>query len=444
VWYLGAGIEAWRHDSLYNLHARDYEAKVTREVRWHHYLLFETMQEMPGRLLWLMDHLLAAGFAYRLARIYGQDPRAAVLFAALVAQIPSAFDQSLWPAGTFPSVLLLFAASFLHTRLPLALFYGVFGVLFLGVIPQAYFLLPLLHVPWVLASPEGRLRATLRLLLLWMFGFVVGYLISLIVVFVASGELGLQIDAWREPHRVTDVRSLLENLGSRGSLLAEHLGVLGELTLGGLTVLAAAALSIVGRSRSEVLVRLVVGAAVALAVYAVTIPVGVRIDFRTVTSLFFAILAFCFLGSASRIHRSFYPVAVLLVLVPFWATNFHNVLWYRGVTDTYRDELIRVSPKPPSSYTGLIIVGGNARALQTRIEDSIGRRARYIVPRLSSEGRFETQWRPSALAAGFRYVRYCAGISCPPRPDECLIESDGYCIEGVTAQNQLLLRFVTP
>jgi hypothetical protein len=441
---LGSGIEVWRSDSLYYVDARDYEPKMTREGRWLIYLLFDTLRALPASPVWLLGHLLGAGFAYRVARLYRQDWRTAFLFAALAAQLPSVWGQSLWPAATFPAIALVFIASFLHSRLPMALFYALFGVLFFGLNQQYYFLLPVLHLPWVLSSPEGSLRATLRLLVTWMAGFVGGYLVSLSVVFAASGEVGFPIDAWREPNPVTDFGSLLDNLASRGGFLAEHLGVLGDLALAGLALAAAAALNLLGRPASQVLARLVVFGAVGLAIYAVTIPVGMRIEFRTVTTLYFAILAFGFLGSGSRIHRAFYPIGAVLVFVPLWAVNVNNVLWFRGVADAYRTELIRVSPEPPATYNGLLIVGGNARSLQTRIEESIGRRARYIVPRLSSEGQFETRWRPFALAAGFRFVRHCRGPSCPPRPDSCLVESDAYCIEGVTEKKHLLLRFVTP
>jgi len=444
VFYQGMGIEVWRSDSLYYVDARDYAPKMTREGRWLIYLLFDALKTLPAQLLWLLGHVAGAGFAYRVARLYGLDSALAFLFAALAAQIPCVWGQSFWPAATFPALALLFIASLLHARLPMTLFYGLFGVLFFGLNQQYYFLLPVLHLPWVLESQEESLRAALRLLLKWVLGFCGGYLVSLGVVYLASGEVGFPVDAWREPHYVNDFRSLLENVASGGGLLAAHLSVLAELAPAGLTLLVVAALSVLGRSRSEVLARLVIFAAVGLAIYAATIPVGVRVDFRSLTPLYFAVLGFCFLGSPSRAHRIFYPVAILLVFVPFWDVNLNNVLWFRGVNDAYRAELIRVTPEPPATYNGLIIVGGNASSLQTRIEDSIGRRPRYIVPRLSSEGRYETRWRPAALAAGFRFVRHCAGISCPPRPDSCLTESDAYCIEGVTERNHVLLRFVTP
>jgi hypothetical protein len=444
AFYQGLGIEVWRSDSLYYVDARDYAHKVTREGRWLIYLLFDALKALPGQLLWLLGHVAGAGFAYRVARVHGLDSAMAFLFAALAAQIPSIWGQSFWPAATFPALVLTLLASLLCSRLPMAIFYGLFGVLFFGVNQQYYFLLPVLHLPWVLASLEGSLRATLRLLLYWVLGFFGGCLVSLSVVFLASGEVGFPIDAWRQPHYVNDFRSLLDNVASRGGLLAEHLGVLLDLAPAGLALLVAAALSVLGRSGSNVLARLVILSAVGLAIYAVTIPIGVRVDFRSVTPLFLAILAFCFLDSPSRAHRVFYPVGVLLVFVPFWGVNLDNVLWFRGVNDAYRAELIRVTPQPPASYNGLVIVGGDARSLQARIEDSIGRRPRYIVPHLSTEGRYETRWRPAALAAGFRFVRHCAGISCPPRPDSCLAESDAYCIEGVTEQRHVLLRFVTP
>lgn len=440
VLVVGTGIDVWRHDSLYYL---PFGPKSTSSGRWLIYLLSGPLTALPGGLLWLLGNLLFSGFAYQVAKIYRQDTRTALLFALLVAQIPCVYGLSLWPVGNLPMPLLLVVAALTSTRMPMVAFYALFGVLFFGVSQQYYFLLPVLHVPGVLASPKGPLRATARLLVLWVSGFVAGYLCALVYVYLASGQLGLPVAEWRDPHPVTDLSSLLENVALSGRWLAEHLGILGQLSMGGLPIIVMAAAGAFGRARQEILVRLVVFGAIGLTIYVLTIPVGVTIHFRTATPLFFAFLALAFLGSPGGLHRRLYPICVLLVFVPFWLTNFENLQWYRAVTDEYRRELVSLSPKPPASYAGLVLVHGTARSLQTRIEESTGRRARYIVPFLSEEKGIETRWRPSGLAAGFRTVRICTSAACRELPDSCLLENDAYCIHGQTPDGRLFMSFVT-
>ena len=71
-------------------------------------------------------------------------------------------------------------------------------------------------------------------------GFLAGYLCALAIVYGISGHLGLPIAESRNPHYVTDLASLLGNLASRTRFLAAHLGALGRMTLGGLSIVAMA------------------------------------------------------------------------------------------------------------------------------------------------------------------------------------------------------------
>ncbi|MAE95212.1 MAG: hypothetical protein CL910_11180 [Deltaproteobacteria bacterium] len=438
---LGTSLDVWRHDSLYY---HPFGAKAWISGRWLTYLLSFPLLFLPGGPLWLAGFLLFGGFAFLVARGFGQDSRGSLLFALLAAQIPCLYGLSLWPVGNLPMPLLLFAAGLAARRLSMWPFYLLFGVLFLGVTQQYYFLLPALHLPEVLASRRGPLRATVRLLAAWVTGFLVGYLVVLVYVYLASGHVGMQVPTWRDPHYVTDLASLLANIATSGSWLLQHLGAAGQLTLGGLTLLAMVVTGAWGTRRSDIAVRVVVFGAMGLALYAVMVPIGVTIHFRSATPVFFALLCFAFLGWSGGRHRGLYPIGVLLVLVPFGFTNLENLLWYRTVTGEYQSRLREVMPKPPEAYEGVVLLQGNARALQARIERESGRRARFIVSELSDDRGIEKRWKPSGLAMGFQRVRYCLNEHCRSIPRTCLAGNADYCVHGETPDRYLLISFVMP
>ena len=433
---LGSGIDAWRHDSLYYI--GDFGPKAFRNGRWLAALVWRPSILLPPVVTWWLGYLAFAAFAFRVARVNGLDERAALIFALLAMQIPCALGQSFWPAGTLPGPLLLVLAAALHGRIPAIAFYAGFGVLFFGVSQHYYFLLPLLDLPRIHRDASSPLLGIVSLLALWTAGFGVGAGFAYLLVFEVLSYEREPIPAWREPHPATDLTSLLENLGSRARLVAEHLAVVARLSLGAVP-LAGLALAWAWPQRGDrIAARALCCASVGIAIHVATIPIGTKIDFRTLLPLFFAALAFAFFGPTSAWQRRALPIAAVLVAIPFAITNLENLRWYRGVTELYRESLVAASPRPPEQYPGVVLAGGTAHALQRQAEARLGHTARYIVPKLSEERGFDLRWRPAAIAAGFRQVRFCRPPGCPTlHPERC--EAGPVCVHGTTPEGDLVV-----
>jgi hypothetical protein len=87
---------------------------------------------------------------------------------------------------------------------------------------------------------------------------------------------------------------------------------------------------------------LVISTAIVLAHYAITIPIGINIEWRTAIATFVGVLAFVFMSQhVDAAKRAVLALCALGVYLQYWAINSGNVNWFRTVTSTYYDQLVR-------------------------------------------------------------------------------------------------------
>lgn len=140
------GVE---HDDL--AHMNTYLQKIKEEGRWINYLLTD-----GTGYTWIykikapyVRFLSFSFFAYFLYQIFSQLMHSVSdrwLFTLLGLSIPGFVEMNNWALTSFSSFFVLALATLLAKRLPLFVYFIIFGILFNGCLSQFYFFLPLLYL----------------------------------------------------------------------------------------------------------------------------------------------------------------------------------------------------------------------------------------------------------------------------------------------------------
>jgi hypothetical protein len=403
---------------------------------------------------WLGGLILFGFFAYVCAAEVSDDKLYSSIVALLFMQSVPLYLVGTWPETVFPAYVVLALAALTHRRLPLPVFYVLFGVVSLSTVSQYYYLLPLLHLGRIAKEGKHALWTLLGVLVWWAVGFVVGFAVVLCLKYLIFGAAWLDIGVWRYPRYVTSPADLYANVLSRWYIFSEHhLGAVFQNSgVVGLMVLA-----LVVRFRTSawpfLAAALIISLSVMAAHYAITIPIGIRIEMRTIIATFAGVLAFVFLSQRmDSARRMVLALCALGVFLQYWVINNRNVYWFRTVTTTYYNELLRASPLPPPLYQGLIIEGLGARALEDALRQAKRLRPQYSEPLsvlIFGEMSGDWRWGAAAKEAGFRHVVFCASDTdqkCAHylqsfQPEPCETQKGMYCVLGVTKDKYLVIRF---
>jgi len=453
LFYNGLQIHVWRQDDFYYVTQEDVFVKLKSEGRWLSYVALPILQAIPGAISWITGLLLFAFFIFVSALNVTSDRFYSAIVAALCLQSIPLYLVGFWPAATLPSYVLLGLATLAHKRTPLPIFYLGFGCLFLGGSSQYYYLLPLLHLGTLTNSGRLPWRKVLLILTLWAAGFIAGFLLLVAIEKFLTGVAWPQIADWRQPHYVRSVDDAIINIRSRLQFLGAHFQTVFQNVLVGAVIAGAALLRSTRSNWRYEAAAIVVSGAIVLAHYIITTPLGIVIEPRTIVATFVGILSFVFIAPGlGPIRTSLMSACALVVFLQYWTINNNNIIWYRTVTSSYTDELVRLSPLPPQFYGGLIVEGGDARSLEERIDLANRLKSRYAE--ILSEPMYpdwpgDRRWAVAAQVAGFRSIVFCPDktkVICTKHLDafqgnSCESQHGMYCVRGVTPNNFLVISF---
>ncbi|MCI0500304.1 MAG: hypothetical protein L0Y61_00975, partial [Epsilonproteobacteria bacterium] len=199
-------IHIYRHDSLYYITQAFYFNVFTAEGRWINYIFYPITTLISGRLLSFFIVLSFFYFLYIVAYRWTKNIYYAALIALLFFQIPSMYDLVMWPATAACAFIVLLLSTFLVQRLPIYLFFIVFGILFFGTMSNFYYLLPLLYLDRLEPNDWGKnVRLFfLKIIPAWAVGFIVGYAVAQLIIYANTGHL-MEIAQWRGPHYIHTV-----------------------------------------------------------------------------------------------------------------------------------------------------------------------------------------------------------------------------------------------
>src|SRR5690606_32492631 len=122
-----------------------------------------------------------------------------------IIQIPLLRVQLEWPETVIFGFMLLALSSTESKKIPDYLFFPLFSILFFGTYSAFYFLLPLLYLG------SSSFKYNLRILIIWGFSFIGGYLVASSFVYFTTGST-IVISDWRRPNPISDFGDLIQNI----------------------------------------------------------------------------------------------------------------------------------------------------------------------------------------------------------------------------------------
>ena len=438
-------IHIFRHDSVYYI--GHYLHKLKGEGRWINYLLFPYLKLIPGQAAVYLNILLFFSFCNIFIYKWTKDIVYSLLLSLLFIQIYPLYSEILWPATILPAFITLFFASLVVQRLPCLIFYSLFGLLFLGTLSSLYYLLPLLHL-YLLNAPD--IQTNIKTLLFkiipaWAFGFIFGYLVASAMIYILSGQHGMIIDEWRNPHYIKNIHDLIHNTHISLSSLATHTSEILSGYWRPVALITALLVGLSGKYRHQHIPMILLSTAIVASHYVITLPVGIAIMERTVIANWVGVLAIALLiPSVEKWQQLLVLPIIALLTASFYYHNHRSLQWYSVITNRYYDDLLIASPRPPHHYSGLILQGSDNNIVRTT--QILG--SKLHLRKGAQEGLDNGfRWKPVAYEAGFRNVRFCdheQGISCEQlighhtEPDNT-ISSGLYIVTGTTDDGYLLI-----
>ena len=441
-------IPVWRHDSIY--HARDYADKLRTEGRWLICLLFGTLRRIPAPGAWLGSHLLHALFFYRVALPVMKHRRAAAVFALLGLQCMPVQAASLWPGIALCSGLTLSAALALQRLLPPLFFFMATGMIMAGAYQHYYLLMPLLMLETACERGPGMPRRLFTMAGLWALGFCIGHAFSSAMLRALAGIWTPEIAAWRHPRPARTPGDLLANLVAYAGTAARDFRSVIQGPAAGILLPGLAGLRL-GMEGWKPLARMAaVCVPVALSLYLILSPSGVEIPGRTALPMFAGVLALAGLARQASARQALATCILLYGLFGVYlGINRANLVWYTSVTGTYIRDLDALADRFALPSPRLIVVQGNARRYQRRIEAE----QRLPSPRVMSPvlshgaGDADIHWAACARASRFSEVVFRATEAADwfrersARIDtgRCLNEHPNLCVHAVDLDGWMLL-----
>jgi hypothetical protein len=409
VWIVYLDIEIWRHDSLYYL--QSYLSKLQTEGRWINYLLFSQLKALNPYLSALM-HVLFLAIFLTIAAFNACRSIPYALMIMLVCVVPSpVYIQLLWPVTTLPAFTLLAAAAISHKYLPINIFFPIFGILLFASMGHLYFLLPLLYTRRYANSKiplrEKTWMLVKRLVLPWVLGYFAGYGIATVVIYLETGQLGIQLADWRQPNPVIGIESFLLNFATAYAYLTQHLQQYFSM-FGWISVVIVLVMFSGSYLKRKQIFHLIIPLLVMLALYASTIPYGIYLSFRTSITLWIGLVFFLFvIPGINRLEMPLFAIAIFLVFMSLSDQTRVNLTWYRESSEFYRKELEAVLAGQPEDYKGVVFLSANAKypAVEQHINSLLGLGPTLGIKTLATESR----WPAIAKAAGFSRIRRCTG-----------------------------------
>lgn len=370
----------------------DITFKLNEEGRWITFLLYGFLRSIPapvGAVLFLGVGWIAI---YRLVNNYAKDRFYSIVIASAVVTAPTFVEEAPWPLTHLFDVATLLGLTFFVERTnKLAPVYIASGVLFFGMPQNYYFLTPLLF----LGRYDGvsSKSAEFYKVLAWhavyfVLGAVIGLIVSFVMLYLITGNWGVQVAEWRRVTPAHDLHALFNNVRYVIGHLRDDVSYLATQAASSERWLLALFMLWIAfrllRHSSWNIADTMILIGVALSYYAFCVPMAPLIQTRTLIALSTSliILAF-FTKDDERWVRT--TSCVLLTLATFgFSSHAYQYLNERyEQTSFIRAKIAGALDKQASNYRAIAVVG---KVSNENAEATIVNTVEYLYPIVISLG----------------------------------------------------------
>lgn len=363
-----------------------YRDKLQSEGRWINFILFPGLKLINGHVALIASMVSFSYFVYACARNVS-DRRTAVLVAGISLMAPSFNQQMDWPCTTLLMILFLGWAAMVHKSLGKLPFFVLFGVLFAGVLQSAYMLLPLLFLD------EKSKRGIVKVIGCWILGYIVGFAVAELATYAICGSL-ITLADWREPHYVTDLPSLIDNVTRVWQSHVRHMGR-AKLLLYAIFGLALIASVWCHRKKFfKTTLILLLFVLVLLSVYAQALMAGLAVATRTILSIHVGLVLLSLYAFQGHRHVLY---MVLGVVAWVYFTYSSECLKYLHLTRKEWIEDFASIQVSPGEVSHVVLLSDSDDFLQ--VAEDYRKRGVFVPP--MQDGPIAYHWNVAPFARGF-------------------------------------------
>jgi len=331
----GLTIAFWRHDEVAYLSDRGSLIRVAAEGRWVNFLAHPITRRIDPTLAWVANVLLVAAALYLIFRRLLDDRLAGFNLAIVGALFPGFVDQNTWPCTTLPaSVIFLSSVVGVQRFGPWILL--VSGILSFGSLSYFYYVLPLAFLPLKELEVFGDAADFVVPGVVWAAGLVLGLLVASTINLIFIGQFGIQLESWRRAHPATDLASLMENVTTYGSQIANDIGQwlpIPLLLLMGMVVIGCLTFK---RYRRRCIGTALMGGSYAsvvlLSPFMTVVPLGILVSFRSLLPLAVGTIALPFMLTDRAAHRPLLVATMVAIGLPSYALSSAGTEWFAKST----------------------------------------------------------------------------------------------------------------
>ena len=404
-------VQAWRHDALYYLSS--YRGKLNAEGRWINYYLFDFLKIFPAHASALLSISFFGAFVWIAANKI-LSWKKSLLITLLCLQINPIWSVIHWPAVILPAHFFFFFCAYLSRKYRYEYILALSCILFHGTFNNLYNLIPLLFISEIKTS-----RQLFRLFAFWVAFYVCGFIVAELLTKVIAGQF-IHMESWRQPHYITSLSVLLQNLVMISKALVSHIRTFGFVNL----TLCILAVVLCLWKRIMNVYQCILLLCVGMACYAQALPLGIWVSLRTVYALYIALLMpLCYLLLCKEFRV---PVLVvfLMIGITMFTDNYNALRYYNGIFSVWTEHL-RTIPNDSRINNQLLFLADNK-------ETSVVEKHIMKVMNLSNrviEGLGERmRWATSAESLGYHVINKWDGKSIrsitPGWLDKCRFRSN--------------------
>ena len=407
-------IHIYRLDSIYYMSNAEtyFTSSIPTEGRWINYFFFNVIAYIPvaGTFLSIFVLISFGYFIFTITYKWTENYYYALIVSLLFIQLPPFYDLITWPATATPVFLVLLLSIFLQKRINIFFYFILFGILFFGTMSNYYYLLPLLYLSYLKNYDwKKNLKfVSFKLLPAWAIGFVVGYIVTQLIVYINFGHF-ITLARWRDPHYVYSILDLVENISRSINYLERDIKSIFFNRWLVFLFIFSFIVATIDRRKNLVFIPIALFSLIIVIHYIIVLPVGILIDPRTIVATWVGVLAISFFIPSIKNWQIYLLVPIIVFFTfKYYLNNHQNLQWYANVTNIHFNKLLSETPKSPAQYKGIILYASDADIkkrykLISKINNTL-----MVGANMATQDTFY-DWAPSAWEAGFKSVSNCDG-----------------------------------
>ena len=348
-------FNVYGHDEVH--YYQNFRFKLIEEGRWLNYLLHDVLRAIPLHVWSITLVATAFLFFYMLLEQTNISRTVCALFATCAITSVPFVSQSLWPATFFPSIISLLFVLSIKDNIGYKTTYILSGILLFGGLQNLYFMVPILFLDKFL-SPSVQIKTIFHHMLWWTAGCVAGICISLVMVFIITGQIGLEVAEWRQTNPIHDLQSAINNLNYIIRTYGEYFWNFTNLFNSYFYyILLVVAILINFQQRGRYIYVLLVLLAVATSYFAFSLPLSPVIQARTLLPLYIAISLSLIVFSNTRYSTSLNIFNLTILCIVNLISGSAYMDRHQKITDHYYNSIYRTLDSNANQYTSIVLKG---------------------------------------------------------------------------------------